>query len=220
MASSRGIIVAGYALVDLSVFSCRCFWAHVTYRLLTCTLWVWCCGRSYLGVLLSATTDDKKTSKQRSICVSVFEDIFYNNDWQIITGERPPIPRSCPDSTYKEIIEKCWQPDFGQRPSIGEVVVALRICWEGSLHRYLFSTEHIVDMAVIKEAYEIETERIEYVASMNSSFSYYRDSSSTATTPRGSSFASVGTQGRGSTLPRPGGAISNKRCVLLYNIVV
>ena len=74
------------------------------------------------------------------------------------------------------------------------------------MHRHLFSTEHLVDLPVIKEAYDMETERVEYVMSMNSSFSYYRDSAS------GSVPGSVGgpsEQVKGSVM-RSKGAMSNR----------
>lgn len=55
------------------------------------------------------------------------------------------------------------------------------MCWEGSLHRYIFSTNCLVDLEVIKSAYDIECERLEYVQSMAASFG--RISSSAGSTP-------------------------------------
>ena len=79
------------------------------------------------------------------------------------------------------MIESCWNADFSQRPVIADVVTALELCWEGSLHRYIFSTNCFVDLEVIKSAYDLECERLEYVQSMAVSFG--RASSSAGSAP-------------------------------------
>jgi hypothetical protein len=123
------------------------------------------------------------------------------------------MPRSCPDPNYKDIIERCWCADYSKRPNIAEVVIALRICWEGSLHRHLFSTEHLVDMTVIKESYEQEIERLDYVMAMNSTFTHYRDSASSVASGVRGSFASAGQPARGS---RTHGPASNRYSKPMY----
>jgi hypothetical protein len=75
-----------------------------------------------------------------------------------------------PDKRYVKTIEKCWHADFTQRPVISEVVTALELCWEGSLHRHIFSTSCAVDLEVIHANYESECERIDYMQSMAVSF--------------------------------------------------
>lgn len=97
---------------------------------------------------------------------------------KILNGERPIIPIHFPDKRYLKTIEKCWHSDFTQRPVIAEVVTALELCWEGSLHRHIFSTSCSVNLEVIHSNYESECERIDYVQSMAVSFGRVSSSAS------------------------------------------
>jgi len=120
----------------------------------------------------------------------------------VLDGFRPPIPASFPEPRYTSLITRCWDADPSARPAMSEVVIALRICWEGSLHRHLFSTPHLVDLPVIQEAYDMECERQDYVTSMNQSFSYYRGSAS--------SVSGIASPSRAPPSARSKGALANR----------
>jgi hypothetical protein len=119
----------------------------------------------------------------------------YANLWaQVLRGVRPEVP-SFIDDRYTKLLVQCWSDDPDQRPSISTVVNALQEYWEGSIHRYIFSTQFIVDSQQIMDFYNSENKRLEYQLRLTNK-----------------SFSSFGAGSRGSI----GGVGPTARCVLVF----
>lgn len=89
-----------------------------------------------------------------------FENTPIQNDVRtlVLSGKRPVMP-VCPDDNYVQLIKSCWKADWSGRPDIKSVVNTLTLCWEASVHRYLFATKYVCNLQEFRRHYESELER-------------------------------------------------------------
>lgn len=89
-----------------------------------------------------------------------FENTLMQEDIRtlVLSGKRPAMP-PCADSKYVQVIKNCWKADWSGRPDIKSVVSTLTLCWEASMHRYLFATSYVCNLQDIRRHYENQLER-------------------------------------------------------------
>ena len=86
----------------------------------------------------------------------------------VLSGKRPEIP-PCTDSRYVSLIKNCWKADYSGRPSIKSIVSILTMCWESSVHRYLFATSYVCNVKEVRKQYESELDRLSFTNSTHGS---------------------------------------------------
>jgi len=76
----------------------------------------------------------------------------------VLSGKRPAMP-PCADSRYVQLIKNCWKADWSARPDIKSIVSTLTLCWEASVHRYLFATTYVCNLQEFRRHYDNEVDR-------------------------------------------------------------
>lgn len=105
-----------------------------------------------------------------------FENTSQQDDVRtlVLSGKRPVMP-ACADSRYVQLIKNCWKADWSGRPDIKTVVSTLVLCWEASVHRYLFATSYVCNLQDVRKHYDSEQERTSIASTRFSSSARHAD---------------------------------------------